>query len=138
WNCGADPSPIPAKATCAPMHTPLGRGAEFDLIRSFLAAGDSPDAALPDHVRVGPGDDCAVVRGEGTALSVDMSIEGVHFRRDWLEPEEIGYRAVAAALSDLAAMAATPFGVLVSLALPAGDDARYAARLMEGARAAAA
>lgn len=119
------------------MHTPLGRGAEFDLIRSFLAAGDSPDAALPDHVRVGPGDDCAVVRGEGIALSVDMSVEGVHFRREWLEPEEIGYRAVAAALSDLAAMAATPFGVLVSLALPAGDDPEYATRLMEGARAAA-
>lgn len=120
------------------MQIPLGRGAEFDLIRSFLAAADQPDAALPDHVRVGAGDDCAVVRGEGTALSVDMSVEGVHFRRDWLEPEEIGYRATAAALSDLAAMAATPFGVLASLALPLTDDAAYAGRIMQGARAAAA
>lgn len=120
------------------MQIPLGRGAEFDLIRSFLAAADHSDAALPDHVRVGAGDDCAVVRGEGTAVSVDMSVEGVHFRRDWLEPEEIGYRAAASALSDLAAVAATPFGVLVSLALPLTDDAPYAERIMAGVRAAAA
>jgi thiamine-monophosphate kinase len=42
----------------------------------------------------------------------------VHFRREWLSPEEIGWRATAAALSDLAAMAAKPLGVLVALTLP--------------------
>jgi thiamine-monophosphate kinase len=44
-------------------------------------------------------------------------MEGVHFRREWITPEEAGYRAAAAALSDLAAMAARPVGVLLSLAV---------------------
>jgi thiamine-monophosphate kinase len=119
---------------------PLGGGAEFDIIRQVLAGGAHPGHGerLPDAVRVGPGDDCTVVRGEGVALSVDMAIEGVHFRRDWLEPEEIGYRAAAAALSDLAAVAATPIGILVSLATAAEEAADLAPRIMDGARAAAA
>jgi thiamine-monophosphate kinase len=112
----------------------LGKGAEFDLIRRFLAA-----AAPPSHqaVRVGPGDDCAVVHAEGIAVSVDMSVEGVHFRRDWLGPEEIGYRAAAAALSDLAAVAATPIGILVALALQPSDAEETGGRVMVGAVAAA-
>ena len=118
---------------------PLGRGAEFDLIRRILTGSTSGGGPLlPESVRVGPGDDCAVVRGEGVTLSVDMSVEGVHFRREWLEPEEIGYRATASALSDLAAMAATPIGVLVALAATRDDLADYAERVMDGARAAAA
>ncbi|CAN5614899.1 thiamine-phosphate kinase [soil metagenome] len=118
---------------------PLGKGAEFDLIRRILGNAEGADeVALPESVRVGPGDDCAVVRGEGIAISVDMSIEGVHFQRDWLEPEEIGYRAAAAALSDLAAVAATPIGILVALAVNDEDVAEVAPRVMDGARAAAA
>lgn len=107
----------------------LGAGAEFDLIRSFLRA--QPDTGTTDVV-TGPGDDCAVIRVGGVALSVDMSIEGVHFRREWLEPEEIGYRAAAAAMSDLAAVAARPVGLLVALAVPAGDE-EAARRIMAGA-----
>lgn len=107
----------------------LGGGAEFDLIERFLAR--APAGARAD-VRVGPGDDCAVVRGEGIALSADMFVEGVHFRREWLTPEEIGYRAAAGAFSDLAAVAARPIGVLVSLALPERDAGDMAVRLMDG------
>jgi thiamine-monophosphate kinase len=118
-------------------HVPLGPGAEFDLIRRFLGDAAADGAAIPDGVRVGPGDDCAVVAGE-LALSVDMSVEGVHFQRDWLEPEEIGYRAAAAALSDLAAMAATPIGILIALAMRAEDAQDMAALVMDGVRAAAA
>lgn len=112
----------------------LAPGAEFDLIRSFFPAAPRP---RPD-VLVGAGDDCAVVTGRGIALSTDMSVEGVHFRREWLRPEEIGYRAAAAALSDLAAVAARPIGVLVSLALPAADVGEPARRLMTGVAEAAA
>jgi thiamine-monophosphate kinase len=111
----------------------LAPGPEFDLIRRFLAGGAGERA----DVRVGPGDDCAVVAGNGIALSSDMSVEGVHFRRDWLAPQEIGWRAAAAALSDLAAMAARPIGILVSLAAPAGDAGDYAAAVMAGCREAA-
>jgi thiamine-monophosphate kinase len=68
------------------------------------------------------GDDAAVISASGAGAqhiaSTDVSVEGVHFRRDWLTPQEIGYRATAAALSDLAAMAAEPVGILVALTLP--------------------
>lgn len=107
----------------------LAPGAEFDLIRRFYRR--APWRARGD-VAVGPGDDCAVVAGRGIALSSDMSVEGVHFRRDWLTPREIGYRAAAGALSDLAAVAARPVGVLVSLALPPEDAGDAAAEVMEG------
>ena len=93
----------------------LGPGAEFDLIRRFLES----EGELPPQVRVGPGDDAAVIEG-GWVISTDLSIEDVHFRRAWLSDEEIGYRAGAAAISDLAAMAATPVALLLSLAAPRG------------------
>lgn len=64
----------------------------------------------------GPGDDAAVLRG-GLAISTDLMIEGVHFNFDWIAPAEVGFRAGAAALSDMAAMGAAPEAVLVSLAV---------------------
>lgn len=97
----------------------LGPGEEFDRIRRII-----PDQALPAFVRVGPGDDAAVIEG-GWVLSTDLSTEDVHFRRAWLTDAEIGYRAVVAALSDLAAMAATPCGILVSVAMPDGSDVSW-------------
>jgi len=69
----------------------------------------------------GIGDDAAVLAGVSSSslvVSTDASVENVHFRRGWLEPREIGYRATAAALSDLAAMAAAPIGILIALTLP--------------------
>ena len=92
---------------------PLGRGREFDAIRALLARwGDRA---------VGVGDDAAIVRvprGDALLASVDTAIENRHFREDWLSPREIGFRAVTAALSDLAAMAAQPLGILLAIALP--------------------
>jgi thiamine-monophosphate kinase len=91
----------------------LGPGAEFDLIRGFFA--DEGD--LGPEILVGPGDDAAVLEG-GWVVTTDLAVEDVHFRRDWITDAEIGYRAGAAAISDLAAMAATPVAVLVSVACP--------------------
>ncbi len=91
----------------------MGPGAEFDAIRRLLEQW-GPHSA-------GAGDDAAVLDvppGEHLIASVDTSVEGVHFRRAWLTPAEIGYRAVAAALSDLAAMGAQPLGVLTAIVLP--------------------
>ncbi len=107
----------------------LGPGVEFDRIRSLL---ERARASLPARVRVGPGDDAAVVEGTPLVVSTDLSVEDVHFRRDWLSLEEIGFRAVAAALSDLAAMAAEPVGVLVSVALPEADGAQAWDELASG------
>lgn len=109
----------------------LGPGAEFDLIRRFLAA--DAEHRLPDDIMVGPGDDAAVVSAHPLALSTDLSIEGVHFRRDWLEPEEIGWRAAMAALSDLAAMAARPVGLFISVAANADDAHGFVERVVAGA-----
>ena len=105
----------------------LGPGGEFERIRSFLR-GAPP---LPGSVRVGPGDDAAVL-SDGTVLSTDLAIEGVHFRLDWITAEEAGYRSAASAVSDLAAMAAEPIGVLVSVAAP--GDGELAEEVMAGVK----
>jgi thiamine-monophosphate kinase len=94
-------------------HLPLGDGAEFDAIRAMLeewgphAAGVGDDAAL-----------VAVPPNEKLVVSTDASVEGVHFRREWMTAAQIGQRAASAALSDLAAMAATPLGILLALSVP--------------------
>lgn len=82
-------------------------------------------------VTLGPGDDAAVLRG-GLVASTDMMVEGVHFRFDWISAREAGFRAGAAALSDMAAMGARPVALLVSMALP-GDPA-VGVEMQRGAR----
>lgn len=111
----------------------LGSGPEFDLIRRFLHGAD-PERP---EVRVGPGDDAAVVAADGVVLTVDMAVEDVHFRRGWIDDPEVGYRSAAAAISDLAAMAARPIGLLASLALGPGHEEGAGEAVMRGVRAAA-
>lgn len=113
----------------------LGPGAEFDLIRRFLARDVATHQR--DDVMVGPGDDAAVLSAHPLAISTDLSIEGVHFRRDWLDAEEIGWRAAMAAFSDLAAMVARPVGMLISVGANAEDARGYVERVIAGATAAA-
>lgn len=108
----------------------LGPGAEFDLIRAFLEAADAPS-----EMRVPAGDDAAVVSllpGEDLVISTDATVEEVHFRREWMSWETVGWRAVAAALSDLAAMAARPVGALVSVLLPPELERGVAVSLASG------
>ncbi len=73
---------------------------------------------------------CGLVREgeEFIAFSTDVSVEGVHFRRDWIGPEEVGWRATAAALSDLAAEGAEPIGLLCAVTMPATAGEARAAR----------
>ena len=113
-------------------HLWLGGGAEFDRIRSIYARLGTAAYGL--------GDDCALLRADKAtiALSIDLSVEGVHFRREWLSLPEIGYRAAVAALSDLAAEGARAAGLLVSLGLPADRPAGEAAEIMGGVGEAAA
>lgn len=72
------------------------------------------------YVHVGIGDDAAVLEPARGKLvwTVDAAVEGVHFRRDFLSFEDIGYRSMMAATSDLAAMGASPRGALSALVLP--------------------
>jgi thiamine-monophosphate kinase len=106
--------------------TSLGPGVEFDRIRAIAAA-------LGERAR-GLGGDCALLPGRsGTlAVSTDVSVEGVHFRLDWLSPEEVGWRAAAAALSDLAAAGAEPAGLLAAVTLPAQAAEADLVALMRG------
>ena len=115
------------RRSIGPVH--FGPGEEFDLIRRLV----NPADLLPTGVSLGPGDDAAVLEG-GWVLSTDLSLEGVHFRRAWLEDQEIGFRAVSCALSDLAAMAAVPVGGFIWMA---ANDEEVVEALQSGCREAA-
>ena len=95
---------------------------------------------LPPGVTIGIGDDAAVLAPGGAALvwTVDAAVEGVHFRRDWMSLEDIGFRSLMAAASDLAAMGARPRGVLSALILPADFGDADLDRLTHGQAEAAA
>lgn len=91
-------------------------------------------AASPRVIR-SLGDDAAVVRSHGYAVtSVDAMVGGVHFRTDQLAPEEIGHRALAAALSDLAAMGAAPGEGYLMLGIPDGLGLDEAVAVVRGAQ----
>jgi len=92
---------------------------EHALLARLLARLPRPSG----QVLVGPGDDAAVlapVRNERLVVTTDAVVEGVHFSRPSFAPADIGHKALAVNLSDLAAMAATPQWALLSLVLP-GD-----------------
>jgi thiamine-monophosphate kinase len=93
---------------------------EFELIDRYFAGRDrGPGIAL------GVGDDCALVSprpGQQLAVSVDTMVCGTHFFPDQ-PPAAVGHKALAAALSDLAAMGAEPLGALLALTLPQVDEA---------------
>ncbi len=98
-----------------------GRG-EVELVRQIRerSAGIGAKTGRGD-VRVGIGDDCAVLRlrrGEEMVVTTDLSLEGRHFRLDWHTPEAVGHRTLARGLSDLAAMGARPVAAFLSLAVP--------------------
>jgi thiamine-monophosphate kinase len=91
------------------------------------------------RVRLGSGDDAAiVVPGGATATSVDALIDGVHFRRDWISLAQVGHKALAVALSDLAAMGAEPGEAYVVLGVPTDLDEDGCLELLDGLAALAA
>lgn len=107
---------------------------ELELIQALAAIF----SARPDsRVLRGIGDDAAVVRGRGYAVvSLDAMVDGVHFRAGQLAPQDIGHRALAAALSDLAAMGAADAGeAYLLLGLPESGDPDHALAIAEGAQA---
>ena len=76
-------------------------------------------------VRLGIGDDCAVLRlrpSEEMLVTTDFCLEGRHFRRDWHSAESAGHRCLTRGLSDVAAMGGRPIAAFLSLALPSDFD----------------
>jgi len=92
---------------------------EFELIQRYF----DKHSVQRDDVRLGIGDDAAILRvppGQELVVSVDSLLAGVHFPDD-LPPKAIGHRALAANLSDLAAMGAQPAWAVLALSLPQAD-----------------
>jgi thiamine-monophosphate kinase len=102
---------------------------EFELITSFRERFGAP----PERVLVGSGDDAAVVRARALSVtSTDAMIDGVHFRLGTTaSAADAGHRALAGALSDLAAMGADPGEAYVVLGMPPGFAAADALELAD-------
>jgi thiamine-monophosphate kinase len=101
---------------------------EFGFIDFIKERFSSPDGVC------GIGDDCAVIPSpEGELLfSTDLLMEGVHFLREESSPEDVGWKAAAVNISDIAAMGGTPVATFLSIALPKDAQGGWAERFMEG------
>ena len=112
----------------------MKRPGEFELIERFTRP-----FGRGEGIRVGIGDDAAVLRpppGQDLVATVDAVVEGVHFTPRFT-PEEIGWKALAVNLSDLAAMGARPLWALVALSTPPAADPGRLARIGRGIAACA-
>jgi thiamine-monophosphate kinase len=109
---------------------------EFGLIdRVLLALTETGVLPDPAHgVLVGPGDDAAVVSAPDgrVVVSTDVLVEGRHFRRDWSSGYDVGVRAAAANLADIAAMGAHPTALTIGLAAPADLPVAWILELARG------
>jgi thiamine-monophosphate kinase len=107
---------------------------EFGLIDSLVA-----ELPLVPEVLIGPGDDAAALDLAGPVLSsIDVLVEGVHFRRDWSEPQDIGRRAVAVNVADIEAMGGRAVGLLVGFSAPGELAVSWAVQFAAGLKAEAA
>lgn len=115
----------------APPDATLATLGEFGLIKAVTVG--MPQGA---GVLLGPGDDAAVVRAPDgrVVVTTDLLVEGRHFRRDWSSAYDIGRKAAAQNLADIAAMGAVPTSIVVGLAAPAGTDVAWARGLADGLR----
>jgi thiamine-monophosphate kinase len=104
---------------------------EFGLIARVIERLTTSPAVL-----VGPGDDAAVVATpDGRVVATtDVLVEGVHFRRDWSSAYDVGRKAAAANLADVAAMGARGTALLVGLAAPADLPLAWSLELTDGLR----
>src|SRR3954452_24299022 len=108
---------------------------EFGLIARIVAR--LAVAPASPHVLLGPGDDAAVLRAADgrVAVTTDGLVEGVHFRRDWSSGYDVGRRAAAANLADVAAMGARATALVVGLAVPGDLPLDWVDALADGLRA---
>lgn len=107
----------------------LRQTGEFGLI-DRITSGLAQDSRVP----VGPGDDAAVVAfgPSPVAVTCDVLVEGSHFRRDWSTAVDVGRKAAAASLADIAAMGGTTTALVVGFAAPADLPAAWALECTAG------
>jgi thiamine-monophosphate kinase len=114
---------------------------EFGLVdrviaRLSLPAPTRPADAGPGGLELGPGDDAAVLRApDGRVVATtDLLVDGRHFRRDWSSGYDVGRKAAAQNLADIAAMGATPTGVLLGIACPGDLEVSWVEEVADGLR----
>jgi thiamine-monophosphate kinase len=108
----------------------LGEVGEFRLIAA-MTAGLPPSAG----VALGPGDDAAVLEVDGPVVtSVDVLVEGVHFRRDWSGAHDVGRKAVAVNVADIEAMGCRAVGIVVGFSAPPETPASWVLEFAAGVR----
>ena len=104
--------------------------AEFEMIAEL-----TDGLAIGPDVRLGPGDDAAVLVPRGDiVITTDVLIENVHFKRAWSSAFQTGRKAVAVNVSDVEAMGAEPSAVVIGLAFPRNLDRRWVSDFQEGVR----
>ncbi|MBA3905265.1 MAG: thiamine-phosphate kinase, partial [Pseudonocardiales bacterium] len=120
---------VPEEEPLSDDRPTLGALGEFGFIAQVTRGRVQPASTL-----LGPGDDAAVVAApDGRVVATtDVLVEGVHFRLDWSTPEQIGRKAAAANLADIAAMGAIPTALLVGLAAPADTPIATLSGLADG------
>ena len=129
-RCQTDARNLP----CRPRRCAItvSQAGEFGLIARVVAR-------LPQggQVLLGPGDDAAVVAAPDrrVVVSTDVLVEGRHFRRDWSTALDIGHKAAAQSLIDIAAMGATPTAIVVGLGAPDDLPLQWTDDLTDGLRA---
>lgn len=101
---------------------------EFDLIAHIASLFDTPEG-----VTLGIGDDGAVLDpGRFDLVTADTLVEGVHFDRDFSSPQDIGWKALATNLSDIAAMGGGPGVFILSLCIPEDEDFAFIEGILLG------
>ena len=115
--------------------TPITEIGEFGLIRGLSNLLKGQRGKIPTAL-VDVGDDAAIWEprpGWRQVITTDMLVEGVHFRRDWSTAEQIGHRALAVNISDIAAMGGRPRWAVIALGLRGDEQDRWVYDLYRGA-----
>ena len=123
------PAPRPSDPLPAVSAVTLGDVGEEGLLARIVPRLAPAPAAL-----LGPGDDTAVVAApDGRVVATtDVLVEGRDFRRDWSSAADVGWKAAAQNLADVAAMGAVPTALLVALVAPPGLPVAWAEGLADG------
>ena len=121
-------NPANSGATILAQANSLREQGEFASIERFAAK-----LSLRAGVRVGIGDDCAVLQSlRAPVISCDALVEGVHFRSDWTSPFDLGRKTLAVSVSDLASSGARPVAAFLSLCAPPDLELSWLDAFYEG------